>query len=182
MFEYCSIVWTSDFRKSYDDKINAVFLFFLKNYLGIPKRTTSSIVYFITGTRPLTETLLENPLKQQNSINLSFELDFENFLLKTERTRSQLEPYQAENEIPQEFLLKWNNKRIAALPTRFQYRRNLCMELVDGYHRKTCMNDDFHLHAAEKCLCEMCGYQMKWYHKCEDFDHPLLLYLDSLNI
>ena len=30
IFEYCSLVWTSDFRKSYDDKINAVLLFFLE--------------------------------------------------------------------------------------------------------------------------------------------------------
>ena len=33
IFEYCAIVWTSDFRKSYDQKINESLLLFLKKYL-----------------------------------------------------------------------------------------------------------------------------------------------------
>ena len=38
IFEYWAIVWTSEFRKSYDQKINESLLLFLKKYLMISKR------------------------------------------------------------------------------------------------------------------------------------------------
>ena len=103
-------------------------------------------------------------------------------LLINDRERTPLEPYKAEEKVPEEFLNKWNNKNIYALPSRFSYRRNLCMDLIDGHHRKSCMSEEYHIHSLENCLCQMCGYKMKWYHTCEDFDHPLLLYLDSIHI
>ena len=46
------------------------------------------------------------------------------------RERTPLEPYIAREEVPEEFLQKWNDKNIQSLPTRFKYRRNLSMELM----------------------------------------------------
>ena len=52
IFEYCAIVWTSDFRKSYDQKINESLLLFLKKYLKISKRTNNNrLLIFLTDVK-----------------------------------------------------------------------------------------------------------------------------------
>ena len=149
--------------------------------MGISKRTSSSMVYFLTQTRPLTEDLLENALNQKNSINLSFDLDMEQLPIITNRKRQPLEPYNAEKEVPNEFLQKWQTKNILRLPARFKYRRNLAMEMIDGYHWKNCGFEECHMKPNEKCWCKTCGYTMEHlYHECTNLSHPLLLLIDSL--
>ena len=83
--------------------------------------------------------------------------------------------------VPIEFKERWEEKNIVRLPARSNYRRNLAMEMIDGFHWKTCGNKDYHTQPNEKCWCTICCYKTpKLYHKCCNFDHPLLILMDSI--
>ena len=59
-----------------------------------------------------------------------------------------------------------------SFPASFNYRRNLCVKMVDGHHKKNCMRlvnnpKDFHLESDSICVCKHCGMQLEWGHECK---------------
>ena len=57
IMEFNMILWTSNYAKSMEDKINTVLMTFLKRYCNLHPKTRNSLVYFITETVPFTQTL-----------------------------------------------------------------------------------------------------------------------------
>ena len=106
IFDYNLVVWTSDFRPSYDKDLNAVFTLFLKRYLGVNYGTRSCLVHFITGTKPLTHSLLEKAqvqVEKIESINLSFKVEPKELLVVTSRSRRPFPNYDPIEAIPTGF-------------------------------------------------------------------------------
>ena len=92
-------------------------------------------------------------------------------LITKERVSQPLEPYKAEELVPFEFKERWEEKNIVRLPARSNYRRILAMDLIDGFHWKTCGSNRFHTQPNENCWCTICGCSTpKLYHKCCNFD------------
>ena len=168
IFEYNLMVWTADFRKSMDKDINSVFLCYLKRWLGLPYSTRSSMVYHLTQTAPLTQTLLEKAQEKLNKveeINLSLKLDHRELLVVKDRERKVMDPYKIVENVPSGF---WKSKMITNLPVKFYYRRNICKEIVDSDHWKICKLSDFHTHSlGEECICIFCEEHCSWFHSCE---------------
>ena len=168
IFEYCLAVWAADFRASMDREINSILLIYLKRWLGVPYTTRSSIVYFLTQTKPLVNTLLEKAeekLGKIEEINLSLNLNHRELFLVNDRARTVLEEYKTLEEIPTGF---WKSEVINSLPVNYSYRRNICRRIVDAEHWKLCKLSKFHSHSlGKKCKCMFCNEQAEWYHICD---------------
>ena len=166
MYEYGAAIWTTNVSKEAKKGINRAFLKYLKRYLGVPKSSCTDMTYFMTGTCPLTEKLFENPTKALQSIDLSIELTGHQLVLIKNKPQPE-EPYKAEEEVPKEFLEKWESKRIHRLTSNFSYRKKLAYELFDLSHKANCKITTFHNHPIpEECKCVICDKNMEMYHVC----------------
>ena len=67
---YALPLWFSGINRSSSTKINAVFLKFLKRYLGVPYSAHNSLVYEATKSKPLTASLC--PLATERFLKLTF--------------------------------------------------------------------------------------------------------------
>ena len=170
IFDYNLVVWSSDFRPSYDKDLNAVFAMFLKRYLGINYGTRSSILHHLTETQPLTNSLLEKAQKQLETIekiNLSFHIDHRELLLVKSRERIPLPNYNPIERIPTGF---WHSEILkGSLPANSYYRKRTANKIVDGEHIKICQTKTFHYnHSNEECKCQFCNEPAEWFHKCQN--------------
>ena len=167
IFEFGMIIWTSDYCKSLDNSIDAVYLNFLKRYMGVHPKTRNSLIYHITNTSPLSNTMLEKNKKQEQNIVISEDINISELLLLTDRSRTTPEKYVASENIPRTFYQ--NKPNYEKLPARKTYRTNLCIKLVDGHHRKICenyTNNNFRLDSKQTCICKLCGGHADWNHQC----------------
>ena len=173
VFEFNMIIWTTNYANKLNESINAVFKGFLKRYCNIHPKTKSSLVYHVTETVPFTQTLHERALTQKDQLeqlNKAFGLNLEE--LRLVKDRSLPEPYPMIELIPTEF---WMHKCFVHLPSKRKYRRDLCVKIVDGDHRRKCTRseEDFHLNSRETCICKFCGRHLEWYHECITTDDTL---------
>ena len=173
ILEYCMIIWTANYANSMEERLDVVQMVYFKRYCGLHPKTRNALVYFLTETAPLSETLQLKAMNQKEQIKSTFDLNIEEFLLVKERNRSPPNVLYSENiveKIPSKF---WCHEAFVQLPSSFKYRRNLCVRIVDGYHRNNCQRlvenpKDFHLESEdEKCKCKHCGKHLEWLHLCE---------------
>ena len=168
IFEYCLIVWAADFRLSLDKDINSIFLIYLKCWLGLPYSTRSSIVYFLTETKPFVHTLLEKAeekLGKIEEIKLSLNLNHQEPFLLRDRARKTLDEYKTTELIPTGF---WKSEVLKSLPVNYSYRSKTCRRIVDAEHWKICKNNEFHSHSlGNKCKCMFCNEHAEWFHLCD---------------
>ena len=124
------------------------------------------MVYFITETVPFAQTLHERALTQKDQleqVSKAFGLRVEDLLVLNLR-RTPQEPYKVIENIPSEF---WSHACFVKLPAKSTYRKNLCVKIVDGHHRKRCTRiEEFHLESKDNCICKHCGRQLEWFHEC----------------
>ena len=88
IFEFNMIIWTTNYAESMDDKINVVLMGFLKRYCHIHPKTRNALVYHLTETRPLSQTLQEKALSQKDQLEQlreAFGLNVDKLLLVKER-------------------------------------------------------------------------------------------------
>ena len=105
----------------------------------------------------------ETQKSQLEQLNLAFGLNIEELHLIKNRQRNAPDPYEMLEQIPSEF---WMHKQYVKLPANRSYRRNLCIGIVDGHHKKKCKRlednpKDFHLEAKENCICKECGRHLE---------------------
>lgn len=175
IFEFNMIIWTSNYAKSLDERINVVLMSLLKRYCQFHPKTRNSLLYFITGTKPLSQTLHERAITQKDQLtqlNEGLGLDLDDLLIIKERQRTPPEAYEIIKQIPSEFW--WQNIKFVKLPANSINRRKLSVKLVDGEHRTNCIRTHFHLESDITCIFKMCGHQLVWYHQCVTVDTPVV--------
>lgn len=167
------ILWTSNYAKSMEDKINTVLMTFLKRYCNLHPKTRNSLVYFITETVPFTQTLHQRAEAQKiqlEQLKFAFDLKIEDLSVIKKQTKYEILP-----QIPSKF---WSHKIFVKLPANRSYRKYLCVGIVDGYHKRKCKRlednpKDFHLEAKEFCICKQCGRKLEQHHSCVKIDTPV---------
>ena len=68
ILEYCMIIWNANYAKSFEDKLNVVQMVYYKRYCGLHPKTRNALVYFLTETTPLSESLHAKSLSQKEHI------------------------------------------------------------------------------------------------------------------
>ena len=157
IYDYCSAIWTTNVCKSAKDNMNRVYMKFIKRYIMVPKSSPTDIFsYLVTGTKPLSTKIFENPTKPLGSINLSIKLPGHQLYLVKNKP-PQEDEYRFEMEVPQKFWDILANQK--CLPTNVKLRKRFTSRLFDLNHRKLCTRtkDDFHNQANPlKCICSDC--------------------------
>ena len=171
ILQFNSIIWTTNYASSLDEKLDTVLMSYYKRYCGLHPKTRNSLVYYLTGMSPLSDRLQAFAMTQKENIKSNYNLNIENFLLITDR-RAERDPYQLYENIPTEF---WLHKPYEQLPSRFSYRKDLCNKIVDGHHKRKCKRlvdnpKDFHLESDISCICKYCNRHLEWYHECTTID------------
>ena len=129
MFSYGSHIWTSRISASCVSSLNALFLKFLKRYIGIPKFSSNSICYFLTKTSPLLSTI--HLFTKMHPFLAGFPPSLSNLQLSFLRDSPPLPPrFDPIPEIPSSF---WFSPVIDHLPSNPKFRRQLILPLVKKY-------------------------------------------------
>ena len=168
IFEFNMIIWTENFSDTVKEKLDDVWKSFLKRYCIVHPKTRTDIVHWMTNSIPLSKTILKKCMRQITNMNLSLNLDKNEFSLINDRRKQIPDEYNNYLTIPNEF---WNQNLpvFVKMPSRSQYRKTLCYKIVDGNHRKICTNTnpkDFHLTSKPQCICKYCGNHASWRHCC----------------
>ena len=147
--------------------MDRVHLKFWKRYLQVPKSSSTDITYLLSGTKPFSESIFENPTKSLESVNLSMELTGHQLNLIRNKP-SPMEEYKFEKEVPPKF---WEILRSQyRLPSNQDLRRRFTSRIFDLKHKYLCyrLKSDFHTQAdPQKCKCINCKQSMDWYHECQ---------------
>ena len=125
-------------------KINSIWLKFLKRYLGVPYNTSSSIVYFITNSIPLSVTL--EHLASNSFLTTSFPECFNGFQLSPPPPRTE---FSAIPDIPTYF---WRSLQIIRLPLNPFHRCALCFSTMDLFDPHMCSINKFHPLNLDSCI------------------------------
>ena len=159
VFRYGAGLWLSSCSNASIIAIDAVFTKYLKAYLGIPKHCNNSIVYYVTGTIPLSVFLRSQVSSFTNGLTYPSCLAGIQFnFLKDTRAP---EPFSAIEKIPTTF---WRSKPIYELPRSYYYRRQLCRDATDQIHSDICNTKTFHVSPSESCICSLCNEKADSYH------------------
>ena len=165
IYEYGTAIWTTRVCKNSRENIDRVFLKYLKRYLGVPSGASNAITYFITKTKPFTETLFQNPTKQLEKINLSIPLT--GHQLSLVKNKPSIDSHITHKDLPQEFYESEVVKEFRGLPSSFNYRKKISTKIFDLKHRVLCTIETFHIFPNhQSCKCKHCNNSMDWHHPC----------------
>ena len=165
IYEYGAAIWTTNVSKSAKLNIDRVFLKYLKRFLAVPIGSSNAITYYLTKTRPFSETLYENPTKPLQSINLSIPLH--GHQLQLIKNKSEIILYTVHSEIPSDFHDSEVVKEFRGLPSNFQNRKKITNKIFDLKHRYLCTREDYHIYPNyQTCKCKVCSNPMEWHHPC----------------
>ena len=146
--------------------MDRVHLKYWKRYLQVPKSSPTDLTYLISGTKPFSETIYENPTKALESVNLSIKLPGHQLNMVKNRP-APMEEYVFQKEVPPKF---WEILQSQfRLPSDEKLRRRFTSKIFDLKHKYFCnrLKSDFHNHADPvKCKCKVCKQPMDWYHEC----------------
>ena len=178
---YGAVLWHDRSSTKTLLSLNTVYAKFLKRYLGIPVFTNNAITHLITSSVPLEVQMMvfvENSKrslqKQLNRVlqNYAFDVLCPNKSI-TEGSADYYKKWTLEKlipNIPSEF---WRSRIITKLPTTFNARKKLCLEVLNMNHKSLCTDNRFHVKInAENCFCVQCDMPLEWYHltyMCDPF-------------
>jgi hypothetical protein len=165
---YSLPVWFPRITEKGKDRLNSLFTKFLKRYLGLPYRTSNAITHHIAGTSPLTVYLHNRAMA--NFLKVTFPRAAAGILI-TPPSQEELE-YSVIKEVPTYF---WLSRTMPhGLPLNPKSRRALLYDVIDLYHRHTCIDGEYHPHPTIWCLCKFCGEVIQYFH------HRVCTKLESL--
>ena len=130
-------MWHGAISKSSGNKINSLFTKFLKRYLGIPYSCQNSLIYKITNSKPLLETL--DNLCESQFLTLIFPPELSGYKLGPPTKVASKCPV---NPIPEFFSvnpIEFNG----TFPTKADSRRAFLYDYLDLFHFHLCETDHF---------------------------------------
>jgi len=140
IFHYGLAMWISKCSHGAHQSLNAVWNKYLKRYLGIPPYVNNAIVYHITSTQPLTNTL--KSIAPHKLGGLTFPQSFSgmslSFIVNQDRQSQIFDPLSL---IPSAF---WLSKIVTVIPNTKYCRQRLMREIFDVGHFEICSNKKFH--------------------------------------
>lgn len=151
-------LWLPYLCVSSSNKINALWLKYLKRYLGVPYCTTSSLIYFFTQSSPLLHFL------QHFAANSFLSTSFPSCLdgLKLQPPSFSFSSEQSLlASVPSYF---WHSQVVHSIPLNPHSRRALCYSIFDLYHPHICKTKKFHTLNYKSCFCKYCNVILTHYH------------------
>ena len=165
IYEYGASIWTTKVSKNSRMNIDRVFLKYLKRYLGVPVSASNALTYFVTKTKPFTQTLYENPTRVLETINLSIPLS--GHQLSLIKNKPVYEPSLLFEELPKEFHESDVTKDFRGLPSSLNFRKKITSKIFDLKHRHLCTLESYHIFPnTRNCKCKICNNPMDWHHPC----------------
>ena len=134
---YALPTWHGAISKSSGNKINSLFTKFLKRYLGIPYSCQNSLIYKITNSKPLLETL--DNLCESQFLTLKFPPELSGYKLGPPTKVASKCPV---NPVPNFFLdnpIEFNG----SFPIKADSRRAFLYDYLDLFHFRICETDHF---------------------------------------
>ena len=166
IYSYGSFLWIDNCCSTQISAIDSTFTKFLKRYLGVPFWCSNPITHFITNTSPLTHSIREHA---HSSIKNP---TFFNPLTRGENDfKISTETYSSVQSIPTHF---WRSKCFPSLPSNFEHRKALMVEVFDTNHYDLCLVSRFHTSPCSDCICKHCSTPLEAYHTCPPTMQALL--------
>ena len=128
--------------------------------MQVPAHSNNQIVYFLTSTQPLSNTLKK--LAPLNTGALSFPTELSGHRLTfLENVDLGVEERQTFELIPSTF---WLARNLHYIPTNKNLRRRLCREVLDSDHYLFCKTSTFHPSSTHSCICIYCSNHAQMFH------------------
>ena len=159
LYTYGLPIWITSTSGNIVKSANAVQTKYLKRYLGIPRHTNNAIVYHITETKPLYNTLTELAPKTTGAMYLPEEMS--GYQLKFLQSLPETPYYNNIEEVPTWF---WLSKKLYNINPNFHLRKKFLNEILDFDHKDFCINSNFHSKIELGCICKFCNQLMTNYH------------------
>ena len=160
LFKYGLCLWTSRVSNSALQALDAMWTKFLKRYLCLPPSANNASVLFVTKQQPLSITL--KTLARHHLGGLSFPESLSgmklSFLELLQPIPEQFDP------IPQVPSVFWITPVIRDIPINKFYRKRLMRDVFDSNHFEICLNNIFHPHSEDTCICKFCSEPAHAYH------------------
>ena len=160
IFHYGLILWISKCSQSSLRALDAVWTKYLKRYLGLPRYANNGVIYHITESQPLSNTL--ESIAPHKLGGLVFPQSFAGMKLSfiSDKAISQ----SSFNPIPVIPTTFWVSRVVNCIPTMQHYRHRLMREIFDIAHLDICMTTSFHCKIEEDCKCNICNLHAHSYH------------------
>ena len=168
---YAIPVWFNTFSKTAGNLLNSCFTKYLKRFLAVPYSTNNALIYQITSTTPLLNSLTKIHQKQFN--NLSFPLSMEGFKLNP------TSPYCPPIPTSPDYinLCPIQLPTSSSIPVLKDPKRALLYATLDLHHSHICNKPKcFHSSSDESsppCICRFCSDPINNYHTffCPSLSH-----------